>query len=188
MIRLFLLLALVWSTGAAQDGPPKTVKEIRQLYADTQKAIAMMDEEEHLRYQLTMTHQCNNAGAGIQQETITGYYYEDEEAVNNDYHHTDYRPYFIIRKYNVGARKFYEEYLFHAESGEPVFVFLQCDSMEDAGKKDESRYYYGPGGLISENIKGERILSDFTAKELAAEIWSTLQTQVYFFHGVHSQY
>lgn len=63
MIRLFLLLALVWSTGAAQDGPPKTVKEIRQLYADTQKAIAMMDEEEHLRAQMKTTVQRNMPGS-----------------------------------------------------------------------------------------------------------------------------
>lgn len=58
-----------------------------------------------------------------------------------------------IRKYNVAARKFYEEYLFDAETGKLLFVFLQADSIENAGTKDETRYYFGPQGLISETSR-----------------------------------
>ena len=47
LTRLFLLLALAFNPDAGQDDFPSTVKEIRQLYAETQRAIAMMSEEEY---------------------------------------------------------------------------------------------------------------------------------------------
>ena len=37
-----------------------------------------------------------------------------------------------------------------------IFVFLQGDNYFSESK-DETRYYFGEEGLISENIKGERI-------------------------------
>lgn len=178
MIRLFLLLALVWSTGAAQDGLPKSVKEIRQLYADTQEAIARMDEEEHLRAQMTTTVQRNMPGSGIRKETVTTFFEEYDDSVDGIEFNPDYRPFFVTRKYNVAARKFYEEYLFDAETGTPVFIFLQGDSMEGDGKKDETRYYFGPLGKLSESIKGERLLDEQEALDQAASLWQSLKAQL----------
>ena len=176
LTRLFLLLALVFPSGAGQDHLPSTVKEIRQLYAETQQAIAMMSEEEHLCSRLVTTTQSNLPGSGIRKETVTCYfadYGEDEEEWN-----PDYRPYFITRKYNVGARKFYEEYLFDGSTGRLIFVFIQGDSSE--GGKDETRYYFGPDGLISENIKGDRTAAPTsdTALDMALTLRTAVQAQL----------
>lgn len=147
MLRFLLMLVLALP-GLPQDGLPTTVKEIRQRYADTQQSIAMMHEEEHFRSEIVTTIQRNMPGSGIRKETVTCYFAEFGEDLD-----PDYRPYFVTRKYNVAARKFYEEYLFDAETGKLLFVFLQADSIENAGTKDETRYYFGPQGLISETSR-----------------------------------
>ena len=78
-----------------------------------------------------------------------------------------------ISKFNAAVRQYYQEFLYDAASGKPVFVFLQQDSIR-GDQKDETRYYFGPSGLISENIKGERIMDQQEAYDKAISLWSTL--------------
>ena len=76
-------------------------------------------------------------------------------------------------KFNAAVRQFYREFLYDAASGKPLFVFLQQDSI-DGSQKDETRYYFGPSGLISEIVKGERVMSEQEAYELATSLCATL--------------
>ena len=179
MLRLLLLLSLIWpATGAPQDGLPTTVKEIRQLYANVQQAIADMNEEEHYRSQLVTTIQRTLPVTGIRKETVTTYFAEYDEGIEEGDFNPDYRPYFITRKFsNEAGWKGYEEYLYDDESGQPVFVFLQIDYNDGKGKQ-ETRYYYGPLGLISENIKGERVMDEGAAHDQATTLWDSLKAQL----------
>lgn len=189
MKRLIIIL-LLWLgipfALEAQDALPRTVKEIRQRYADTQQSIAMMNEEEHMKNLLVTTVQHNMPGTGIRKETISCYFGEFGE--ESEEWAPDYRPFFVTRRFNVSARKFYEEYLFDGESGRLLFVFFQGDSMEGQGKKDETRYYYGPDGLISENVKGERIVESNTALEMAATLSASLRSQLNAFGTTANAY
>lgn len=178
MLRFLLMLVLALP-GLPQDGLPTTVKEIRQRYADTQQSIAMMHEEEHFRSEIVTTIQRNMPGSGIRKETVTCYFAEFGEDLD-----PDYRPYFVTRKYNVAARKFYEEYLFDAETGKLLFVFLQADSIENAGTKDETRYYFGPQGLISENVKGERCATAEEATKMANECYQAIKANLNGFRNL----
>ena len=159
------LLAVILPLNAFGEGLPKTVKEIRERYAQAQQDIADMGKDEHMLCRLVSTSQRNMPAIGIQKETLTAYF-------NNKDRDEDWYPifrlYFLTRKYNVAVRKCYEEYLFDALSGRLIFVFLQRDSYIDDSTKDETRYYFGEEGLISEIIKGERI-SEPDAILLSAE-------------------
>lgn len=155
MKKLFVLLlsVMVLPLASSAQSLPKTVQEVRKMYADAHQAIADMDLEEHMLCRMVSTSQCNMPAVGIPKETITTYF---NNADRDEDWYPIFRPFFITRKFNASVRQFYEEYLFDMKSGRLVFAFLQGDSYEHE-TKDETRYYFGEDGLISENIKGDRI-------------------------------
>lgn len=165
-ILVILLLALAWPAFAWQDGLPKTVKEIRQRYAEAHQAIEQMDES-GVHNQVTLVVQRNMPGSGLRTVTLTCYFeeYQDEEMTAG---YMDYLPFFLTSRSNIAVWVDYEEYLFDPMSGKPIFIFLQRDT-EDGGK-DETRYYFGSDSLISENIKGERIMSSDAAYQAAIHL------------------
>ena len=170
---LFIILMLsLAGTAGAQEGLPTTVKEVRQKYADAQQYIALMDQEEHIRSQVTLSLQRNVPAIGIQKKTVTCFFENFENDKEGEWGFI-YRPFFMTVKFNAAVRQFYREFLYDAASGKPVFVFLQQDSIR-GDQKDETRYYFGPSGLISENIKGERIMDQQEAYDMATSLWSTL--------------
>ena len=174
-MKRFLLIILLLSLAAAagaQEGLPTTVKEVRQKYADAQQYIALMDQEEHIRSQVTLSLQRNVPAIGIQKKTVTCFFENFENDKEGEWGFI-YRPFFMTVKFNAAVRQFYREFLYDAASGKPVFVFLQQDSIR-GDQKDETRYYFGPSGLISENIKGERIMDQQEAYDMATSLWSTL--------------
>ena len=174
-MKRFLLIILLLSLAAAagaQEGLPTTVKEVRQKYADAQQYIALMDQEEHIRSQVTLSLQRNVPAIGIQKKTVTCFFENFENDKEGEWGFI-YRPFFMTVKFNAAVRQFYREFLYDAASGKPVFVFLQQDSIR-GDQKDETRYYFGPSGLISENIKGERVMDQQEAYDMAISLWSTL--------------
>ena len=174
MKRFFFIILMLSLAGAAgaQDGLPATVKEVRQKYAEAQQAIAMMDVEEHTRSQVTLSLQRNVPAIGIQKETVTCFFENFENNKEGEWGFI-YRPFFMTVKFNAAVRQFYREFLYDTASGKPIFVFLQQDSIR-GDQKDETRYYFGPSGLISENIKGERIMSQQEAYDKAVSLQATL--------------
>ena len=174
MKRFFftILMLSLAAAASAQDGLPTTVKEVRQKYAEAQQFIALMDQEEHIRSQVTLTLKRNVPAIGIQKETVTCFFENFENDKEGEYGFI-YRPFFMTVKFNAAVRQFYREFLYDAASGKPIFVFLQQDSI-DGSQKDETRYYFGPSGLISEMVKGERVMSQQEAYDLATSLCSTL--------------
>ena len=98
------------------------------------------------------------AGAGPIKD-VTHYFYSGDfdEDLGNQY----YTPYFITRKYNVGVREYYEEFLF--EKGSLVFYF-------NKSQNDETRYYWGPGGFFHQDIKGQKMMDEVFAARLANDL------------------
>ena len=99
------------------------------------------------------------APGGGPTKDVTHYYYNGEfdENLGNVF----YTPCFITRKYNVGARNYYEEFLF--DKGSLVFFF--CKSQND-----ETRYYWGANGFLHEVIKGQRQMDEVFAARLAGDL------------------
>ena len=99
------------------------------------------------------------AGAGPVKD-VTHYYYSGDfdENLGREF----YSVYFMTRKYNVGAVDYYQEFLFDDE-GSLIFYF------EKSGT-NETRYYWGPDGLVKEDVKGERLMDEVFAMRLSYEL------------------
>ena len=173
MIRLFIALALLLGTGAAPDGTPATVKEIRQAYADAQEKMAMSLQEGMHRNDIETTLRYVVPAVGETIETLRCFYDQD---MDTEAWEVRYYPYFITCKYTVSVLHFYEEYLFDAPTGRLLFFFRKSDQYE--GGTYEERYYFGPDGRISEIIKGERTLSDETILRRAETFRSSIRSLV----------
>ena len=154
-ISLLLLLFVFAGTLQAQNAQ---VAKIRKMYAQAKETMAQKKKAELPPDETVVTSNYMAAGAGPIKD-VTHYYYQgefDEQAET-----VVYTPYFITRKYNVGARDYYEEFLF--EKGGLVLYFCKSE-------KDETRYYWGPNGFFHELIKGQRLMDDAFATRLACDL------------------
>jgi len=156
MTRFFILILSLFAWTGEPDGTPSTVQEIRQAYA---AAHQMIEDSHHPgvpRNELVENIEYMIPALGTTYETFCCYY---QQALDETDWTTRYHPYFITRKYNMSVKNIYEEYLYDTETGRLLFVFIQTD-MGDDSPLNEERYYYGPDGLISTVIKGERTIAD----------------------------
>ena len=134
------------------------VANIRKMYAEAKEIIANKKKAEIPPDETVVTSNYMAPGAGPIKD-VTHYFYSGEydENLRNVY----YTPYFITRSYNVGARDFYEEFLF--DKGSLVFYFSKSQN-------DETRYYFGAGGFFHEVIKGEKQMDEVFASRLANDL------------------
>lgn len=134
------------------------VANIRKMYAEAKEIIANKKKAEVPPDETVVTSNYMAPGAGPIKD-VTHYFYSGEydENLRNVY----YTPYFITRSYNVGARDFYEEFLF--DKGSLVFYFSKSQN-------DETRYYFGAGGFFYEVIKGEKQMDEVFASRLANDL------------------
>lgn len=134
------------------------VENIRKMYAEAKEIIANKKKAEVPPDETVVTSNYMAPGAGPIKD-VTHYFYSGEydENLRNVY----YTPYFITRSYNVGARDFYEEFLF--DKGSLVFYFSKSQN-------DETRYYFGAGGFFHEVIKGEKQMDEVFASRLANDL------------------
>ena len=148
---LFLALGAI----ASAQNDADVVKSVRAAYAAAKEKIQQRQQEMgEPRNDAVATLHYNVPATGPR--TTVAHCYFDLDTDEDGAH---YYPYFITLKYNVAAREYYEEYLFHPESGRLQFVLIQQDTYD--GTKNEERYYYDDlGKLASVNIKGERTVED----------------------------
>lgn len=134
------------------------VANIRKMYAEAKEIIADKKKAEVPPDETVVTSNYMAPGAGPIKD-VTHYFYSGEydENLRNVY----YTPYFITRSYNVGARDYYEEFLF--DKGSLVFYFSKSQN-------DETRYYFGAGGFFHEVIKGEKQMDEVFASRLANDL------------------
>lgn len=153
---LFMLTVLMACTMVqAQD---TQVANIRKMYAEAKEVMANKKKAELPLDETVVTSNYMAPGAGPIKD-VTHYYYSGEfdENLGNVY----YTPYFITRKYNVGAREYYEEFLF--DKGGLVFYF-------NKSQNDETRYYWGPNGFFHEVVKGQKMMDEVFAARLANDL------------------
>lgn len=152
---LFVLMIVFSLSVEAQNAQ---VAKIRKMYAEAKEMMANKEKAELPVDETIVTSNYMAPGAGPVKD-VTHYYYSGDfdENLGNVY----YTPYFISRKYNVGARDFYEEFLF--DKGDLVFYFSKSEN-------DEIRYYWGPDGFFHEVIKGKKTMDEVFANRLAHDL------------------
>lgn len=154
-ITTFFLLIALFMTMQAQNAQ---LADIRKKYAEAKEIMDNKKKAELPPDETVVTSNYMAPGAGPIKD-VTHYYYSGEfdENLGNVY----YTPYFITRKYNVGAREYYEEFLF--DKGNLVFYF-------NKSQNDETRYYWGQNGFFHEMIKGQKQMDEVFASRLANDL------------------
>lgn len=151
-----LLLLFVFSmTMQAQNAQ---LADIRKKYAEAKEIMANKKKAELPPDETVVTSHYMASGAGPVKD-VTHYFYtgEFDENLGNVY----YTPYFITRKYNLGAREYYEEFLFN--KGNLVFYY-------NKSQNDETRYYWGQNGFFHEIVKGQKMMDEVFAARLANDL------------------
>lgn len=159
MKKLFFMVTVLMACTMVQAQDTQ-VANIRKMYAEAKEVMANKKKAEVPPDETVVTSNYMAPGAGPVKD-VTHYYYtgEFDENLGNVF----FTPYFITRKYNVGAREYYEEYLF--DKDELVFYFIKSQD-------DETRYYWGPNGFFHELIKGQKQMDEAFASRLAQELTS----------------
>ena len=75
--------------------------------------------------------------------TVEGTYFITDEG--EDPHFLYYPLYYITRSYNIGKKKFNEEFLFDSYSQRVIFAITQ--DYDENGKRFDRRYYFHEGNL-----------------------------------------
>ena len=135
------------------------VDEIRKKYAQVKETQEYKKKAELPPDETVITSNYMAAGAGPVKD-VTRYYYNGD--FDEDQGQEMYKTYFMVRKFNVGALDFYQEYLLDDES-ELIFFY------EKSGT-NETRYYWNKLELIKQDIKGEATTDETSAIRLSSAL------------------
>ena len=158
-LMALLMMTLTIQAQSSPEGKAR-VEEIRKMYAEAKEIMANKKKAELPPDETVVTSNYMAPGAGPIKD-VTHYY--DTGDFDENLGNMFYTPYFITRKYNVGAREYYEEFLF--DEGDLVFYFIKSEN-------DETRYYWGPNNFFYEAIKGQKQMDEVFASRLAQELTS----------------
>ena len=176
----------------AQNSVDARIKQIREAYAN--RLTLMQNQQPYddgiIVNQLAETYNRIYPGTGLAQFNDT-YYWTDDE--NEDYM---LKPvlYFVTSNYtmNYGIYRFHREYLFDAETEEPMFLYVTTQFGED-GKLMEYRFYFDKGKLIKqipekielddENELHPEINIDKNGKAVTASLLTEFETIKNDFHN-----
>lgn len=147
---IFLLCLGAMALGmSAQKSVDARIKQIREAYANR---LALMqnqpyDDESQKVEHLVISYNRMFPGTGLACFNDT-YYWTDDE--NEDYM---LKPvlYYVTSHHtmNTGIYIYNREYLFDAETEEPMFMYVSTQFGDD-GKKLEYRFYFDKGKLIKQ--------------------------------------
>ena len=158
-IILACLLTVICAQAAQSQQDKDVVADIRKKYAQAKERQEYKKKAELPPDETVVTSSYMAAGAGPVND-VTHYYFSGD--FDEELGREDYKVYFITRKYNVGARDYYQEFLFD-DDGSLVFYF------EKSGT-DETRYYWSKDGLAKDDVKGERLTEEVFACRLSYEL------------------
>lgn len=145
---LFLIMALAVSVSSmAAEQSDAVVSSIRNAY---QQAKASIKADRSKGNEMVASFKYTVRGKGLTTETVHFFYVTDEGTYlladdGEDPHFNYYPLYFVTRSYNLGNKKYYEEYLFDKSSQRLIFVYIR--GYDANGKRAEQRLYYSDGDL-----------------------------------------
>ena len=147
ILRQILLLCCLMTTlvTTAQQTDP-VISSITEAY---QQAKASMKKNKSLGNEMVTTFDYTIRGKGKTTETLHFYYNTVQGTyllVEDEDPHFFYHPlFFITRSYNIGNKKYNEEYLFDSSSQRLLYASNQ--DYDENGRRVERRFYYHDGSL-----------------------------------------
>lgn len=144
-----LCLAVVAIGMNAQKSVDARVKQIREAYANRLNLMQNQpyDDSQNQVERLTIAYNRMYPGTGLACFNDT-YYWTDDE---NEEYMLKPTLYFATSNYtmNTGIYRFSREYLFDAETEEPMFLLITTQFGDD-GKRLEYRFYFDKGKIIKQ--------------------------------------
>ena len=147
-LRQTLLMACMVFALAASAVQPNDpiITSIRNSYSQAKETIKSGKRQGN-EMVTTLNYTVRNEGKTTETlhffyKTVQGTYLMDDDG---DPHFYYYPLYFITRTYNIGKKKYYEEYLFDSDNERLIFAFTQ--DYDENGKKFDRRYYFHNGEI-----------------------------------------
>lgn len=135
---------MLLSLAAVAEEPDSIVLSIRDAY---QQAKENMKKNKGMGNEMISTLNYTVRGSGKTTETLHFFYNTVEGtyllAEDRDPHFFYYPLYFVTRSYNIGKKKYYEEYLFDSSSQRLLFALTQ--DYDENGKRFDRRFYVHNG-------------------------------------------
>ena len=133
-------------TVAAEETDP-VISSVRAAY---QKAKETMKKDKDMGNEMVTTLNYTIRSNGKTTETLHFFYTTDEgtywldEDDDSDPHFFFYPLYFVTRNYNIGKKKYYEEYLYDTNQR---LLFALTQDYDENGKRFDRRYYFQDGNF-----------------------------------------
>lgn len=169
-ITKFFITFIVCLTAAfalqSQEVTQDEIAGIRAAYSAAKEQMELnshADEMNVPRSDMEIVSHYVIPGSGPTEDVIHYYFTMDEDSETGSY---IYKPYLIIRSFNIAARKFYQEFLFDKETT-LLFFFQSNDTLE--GDIAETRLYFGKQG-VHKSVKGEATLDEEFCIQSAYEL------------------
>lgn len=144
--HIMLMICTVMALVAAAEQPDPIISSIRDSY---QQAKESMKKNKSLGNEMVTTFDYTIRGKGKTTEklhffynTVQGTYLLSDDPDPHFFYHP---LYFITRSYNIGKRKYYEEYLFDSSSQRLLYASTQ--DYDENGKRLDRQFYFHNGNL-----------------------------------------
>ena len=132
----------------AAEEPDPVISPIRAAYQQAKESIK---KNKSMGNEMVTTLHYTVRGKGKTTETLH-FFYNTEEGTylltdDQDPHFFFYPLNFVTRSYNIGKKKFYEEYLYEPSSQQLLFALTQ--DYDENDKRFDRRFYFLDGNLYS---------------------------------------
>ena len=141
--HILLLACMITALAVAAEQPDPVISSIRDAY---QNAKESMKKNKGMGNEMITTLNYTVRGQGKSNETLHFYYNTVEgtywlaEGDDSDPHFFYYPLYFVTRTYNIGKKKYYEEFLYDPSSQNLLFALTQ--DYDENGKRFDRRFYF----------------------------------------------
>ena len=148
--QIMLMGCTIIALVAAAEQPDPVISSIQEAY---QQAKESMKKNKGMGNEMVATFDHTVRNEGKTNETVHFYYNTvqgtywlgDDDDQGQDPHFFYYPLYFVTRNYNIGKKKYYEEYLFDPSSQRLLFALTQ--DYDENGKRFDRRFYFHDGSI-----------------------------------------
>lgn len=144
-----LMASLVIALASAAQQPNEVVESINAAYAKAQESIKA---NKRMGNDMVTTIHYYVPGKGRATETVKFFFYTTQgifaltpPGEDNTFHY--YPLFFIARDYNIGDRKFHEEYLF--ESSDEHLIYASTQHYDEQGNRIDRKFYFKEGNVLA---------------------------------------
>ena len=140
--QILFTVCMIATLAVAAEQPDPVISSIKDAY---QKAKESMKKNKGMGNEMVTTLNYTVRGQGKTTESLHFFYTTDQgtywlaEGDDRDPHFFYYPLYFVTRSYNIGKKKYYEEYLYDSSQN---LLFALTQDYDENGKRFDRRFYF----------------------------------------------